>query len=242
MHSESRAPQSWRAVFLLGAVVLVVFEFALFSRVGTTPFTILGSDTYTIQPVHDVELRIDHSFLMRGEGLNAVAIELNAGGVTDAKVDWILWRGHRDEKDRMTMAFKSTQTVRLHRGRQWVRLEVPRDTSSHDRWYTIELHLPGTGPADRTVGVMASSDNPARGGVLWVDDARQHGSLHLRVEREGRGLARRLETEIDPHLPSALANPFAQLAFVIVLHGALLATGIALIDDVWSAVRSQNKP
>lgn len=237
MSSESVAPRSWRLAFA-GVSALVVVEILLLVTVDTTPFTIRGHDTQTVHATHDAGLTIEHSFLMRGEGLRAVAVELNAGSVMDTTIEWTLWRGHKDRPASLTPAARMTESVRLHRGRQWVRLPVTRDASSHDRWYTIEMRLPGSAPPhqqDRRVGVMASRDNPARGGVLWIDGNRQPGSLHLRAERRGRSLQRRFAAEVEPNLPAVLRNPLAQVAIAILFHWAVFVTGLALVDDVWAA-------
>jgi len=228
---------SWRLAFWGVSAVLLGIELVVLSRAGSTPFVTQGRENVVVRSTNDNPLTIAHSFLMRGAGLNGVVIELDALVLTDARIEWTLWRGHRDEPESMTRAFESSQSVRVHRGRQSVRLSFTRDASSHERWYTLEIRLPGEpgAPDERNVGVVVSRDNPLRGGVLWVDDVRQPGSLRLRAEREGRPLLRQFETEVVPHLPAPLRNPWAQAGLALLFHWALLMTALSLVGEAQGA-------
>ena len=75
-------------------------------------------------------------------------------------------------------------------------------------WYTFEVQLLEAdnvavrpGASARRVALVASSDNPERGGILWVGDTRQPGSLFIRAERQGRTPYRRFVAEVEPNLP-----------------------------------------
>ncbi len=231
--AASWARPSWRLAFWGVSAALLVVELLVLSRAGSSPFITQGRENVVVRSTNDNPLIVEHSFLMRGAGLKGVVIELDALVLTDAKIEWTLWRGHRDEPKNLTIAFQSSETIRLHRGRQSVRLSFTRDASSHERWYTLEVRLPGEpgAPDERNVGVVVSRDNPMRGGVLWVDDVRQPGSLRLRAERQVRPLLRQFETEVVPHLPAPLRNPWAQAGLALLFHWALLMTGLALVSE-----------
>ena len=231
------ARRSWRLVFWAAIAALLVIEFLVVSRAGSAPFITRGRENVVVRSTNDNPLTVAHSFLMRGAGLNGVVIELDALVVTDAVIDWTLWRGHRDKPGTLTRAFQSRDVVRLHRGRQSIRLPFTRDASSHDRWYTLEIRLPGEpgAPDERNVGVVVSRDNPMRGGVLWVDAVRQPGSLRLRAERQARPLLRQFEAEVAPNLPAPLRNPWAQAGLAVLFHWALIMIALALVSEAMEA-------
>ena len=114
----------------------------------------------------------------------------------------------------------------------------PRNTaSSREHWYTIEVRLltvngvvvgPG---APQPVTLVASSDNPDRGGTLWVGSALKNGSLLMRAGRQGRTLQKRFEAEAEPHLPPLLRNGAAQWAIAIAFHAAVVTLAFAFIGD-----------
>jgi len=111
---------------------------------------------------------------------------------------------------------------------------VVRDGSSHNRWYTLELVLADVDPGPSSdlppaVSVVASHDNPDRGGVLWVANQRQGGSLVMRANWQGKSLFRRYQTEVEPQLPSALQTPLARWLLVLALHWAVLFLAYTLV-------------
>jgi len=244
MTADTPVRRAWRPAFWSAIAALVVIEILVVSRAGSAPFVTQGRENVVVRSTNDNPLIVEHSFLMRGAGLNGVVIELDALVLTDATIEWTLWRGHRDERETMTRAFQSSEVVRLHRGRQSIRLPFTRDASSHDRWYTLEIRLPGEpgAPDERNVGVVVSRDNPMRGGVLWVDAVRQPGSLRLRAERQGRPLLRQFEAEVVPNLPVPLRNPWAQAGLAILFHWALIMTALALVSDAQAASEPRRQP
>jgi hypothetical protein len=126
-------------------------------------------------------------------------------------------------------------SIDVKRGRQWISLAVPRDGGSHDRWFSIELQLLDAvagdgGPAPR-VALIATHDNPDRGGVLFVDEVRKPGSLYLRTERRGRTLYDRVLAEAVPNLPSLLRLPAIQLLIAAALHWAFFLFAYTLIRE-----------
>ena len=71
------------------------------------------------------------------------------------------------------------------------------------------------------MAIVASHDNPDRGGVLWVNGIRQPGSLMLRADRRGRTLYRRL-LAAAVNLPTPLRIPAVQWTLAAACHAALI--------------------
>jgi hypothetical protein len=224
----------------LAAEIYVVFV----DRGGD--FRIEGRDLFDISEFGSGQ-PVRHAFLMRGDGLNAVRLRFSSQIRSGVTVQWTLWRGHPDQPQDMTVAFEGTDQFELRPGRQWETLAFTRDASSRDRWYTIEARLlevdhapvkPGLNA--RPVALVASRDNPLRGGVLWIGDARQPGSLYMRAERQGRTLYRRFAAEAEPHLPPALKIPAIQWAIALSIHAALAILAFAIIGDATEQRRSSS--
>jgi len=131
----------------------------------------------------------------------------------------------------MSPAFEGVASFDLRPGRQWETITFTRDGSSKDRWYTIQLRLldPQPPPSPQ-VSIVASRDNPDRGGVLFVNDLRQPGSLNLRAERRGRTLYRRFLAEAAPNLPAMLQVPAVQWAIALVFHWALIVFAYTVLS------------
>lgn len=216
------------AVICTGLLALEAY-LVFYDRVDT--FRIEGKRSYEVAEF-STGATVSQAFLMRGDGLESVSVLFSSREAASVKVEWTLWRGFPDQPADMTLAFEAVRDVQLRPGRQWHSLELPRDGSSRDRWYTIRLHLldPRAVPPAQ-VSVIASHDNPDRGGVLWIDDVRQPGSLLLRTHRRGRTAYRQFEVGAEPHLPAALRNPVAQWAIVVVVHWALLVFAYALLRE-----------
>jgi hypothetical protein len=172
------------------------------------------------------------AFLMQGAGLHQVRVVVSSPRRERLPLDWSLWRGTPDEPSTFTTAFQSRQELPLSAGRQWITLSFPRDGNSNDRWYTIEIKSVDPA-ASAGVAIHASDDNPERGGVLWVNNVRQPGSLRIRADRLGRTLFRRFEIEGLPHLPAIFANPVFQWLVVIAVHWAFAVVIWTLVKDGW---------
>ncbi len=219
------------AAFAAGCLLVLLFEgFAVFvERDGV--FSINGNDAYEVTELgHGATL--SHAFYMRGDGLRAVAVRLSARAPAAVTVKWTIWRGTLDVPKNMTLAAEGIERIDLVAGRRWQAFPVTRDMSSHNRWYTIQLQLVEALPdPSAAVGITASRDNPERGGVFWVNDVRQTGSLTLRAERQGRTLHRRFLIEAAPNLPRALQLPVVQWTIFAAFHWAMIVFAYAVLRE-----------
>lgn len=206
---------------------------------GYDALLIEGREQYLVEDF-DAGATVTHAFLMRGDGLNGVSVRFNSTAPAAVRVQWTLRRGHPDVPQDVRPAYEAVQLFDLRAGSQWKSLEFTRDASSRDRWYHIELRLMDVDAARAAgkplvVSLVASKDNPERGGVLWVKGARQPGSLVLRAERRGRTPYRRFLAEAEPHLPGLLRNGTVQWLVVIAFHWALVVFA-------WAAFREAKQP
>lgn len=220
-----------QVAFALVCVAALAAEAYVLFGDRVSVFSIEGEKVYDVTSFAAGE-SVSHAFLMRGEGLQAVSVLLDSTAATAVTVRWTLWRGYPDLPKEMTRAFEGVESLDLRPGRQWTQFNFTRDGSSKDRWYTIQVRLidPRPAPAPQ-VSIVASSDNPDRGGVLFVNDVRQPGSLYVRAERRGRTLYRRFLVEAAPHLPATLRTPVVQWAVAILVHWALMVFAYAVLAD-----------
>ncbi len=236
----SRVTWSRAAVALFIAVCLGAEIYLVFMN-GNSQFRIEGTEVYELAEFGSGR-SVSHAFTMRGDGLRAVSLYFSSATRSVVTVHWTVWRGFRDQPQEMTRAFEGTSQLELRPGRQWKSLPFTRDGSSRDRWYTFEVRLLDVdnvpvrpGGSARQVALVASRDNPERGGVLWIDDVRQPGSLYIRAERQGRSPYRRFVAEIQPTLPFALRFPVVQWAIAITFHWAIFVLALAVIRDATPA-------
>lgn len=221
-----------RAMFGFVCVVSILFEVHVLFVDRDDTFAIEGAQRYDITEFSDGR-SVSQAFLMRGEGIRAVSVRLNSNVPASARLRWTLWRGFADEPP-MMRAFEEESSLTVRPGGQWVTFNITRDGSSHNRWYTIQLQLldaARAGPAPAAaprVTLVASQDNPERGGVLWVNDVRQPGSLLMRADRRGRTLYRRFLTEAAPNLPAPFRSAPVQWLIVGVYHWAFLTFAFAV--------------
>lgn len=220
-----------QVVFALLCVAAVAGEAYVLFGDRDSVFSIEGEKAYNVAAFAAGQ-SVSHAFLMRGEGLQAVSVRLDSTAAASVRVQWTLWRGHPDLPNEMTRAFEGVESLDLRPGRQWTTFGVTRDGSSKDRWYTIQVRLldPRPAPAPQ-VSIVASADNPDRGGVLFVNEVRQPGSLYLRAERRGRTVYRRFLAEAAPNLPAMLRIPVVQWAIAIAFHWALMVFAYAVVAD-----------
>lgn len=239
MKYGSHRSLSFLTVFaIVCAAVLSVECYLVFVR-QVSSFTIEGNQRYELTDFSAGAV-VSHAFLMRGDGMQAVSIRLSSSGVTTARVQWTLWRGFPDQPDEMARAFEGVEEFGLRPGRQWKTIPFTRDGSSKDRWYTLQLRLLDPRQSSTPqVSIVASHDNPDRGGILFVNDVRQPGSLNLRAERRGRTLYRRFLAEVAPNLPATLREPPVQWALVIAIHWALIMFAHAVLSDARNAAARQ---
>ncbi len=193
-----------------------------------------GEQSYEIHESADGAL-VTHAFLMRGDGLHAVQVRLHSDMPAAARIKWTLWTG-TPEVGNMPRAFEGTELLSLRPGRQWQSLALVRNGTSNNRWYTLDirvLDVEAVGHPERrpVVSLVASRDNPDRGGVLWVNGVRQPGSLFLRADRQGRTPYRRFLIEAAPNLPVVFQVRLVQWLIFIGLHAAFLTFAWAIVMD-----------
>jgi len=193
-----------------------------------------GTQPYEITASSDGAL-VTHAFLMRGDGLHALQIRWHSDMRAAARIKWTLWSG-TPEIGNMPRAFEGTELLSLRPGRQWKPLQFVRSGTSNNLWYTLDirvLDVEAVGHPERrpAVSLVASRDNPDRGGVLWVNGVRQSGSLFLRAERQGRTPYRRFLVEAAPNLPAMLQIRVVQWLLFIGLHAAFLIFAWAMVTD-----------
>ena len=192
-------------------------------------FSIRGRDTYEIGEFSDGAV-VSQAFLMRGNGLNNVRVQLSSDRAGDATLGWRLWSGFRDQPQSFAVAFEGEQPVELRPGPQWVSFEFPRNGSSNDQWFTIEFWRKPQADAPRLT-VTASHDNPQRGGALWLNDEHKTGSLVFSAGWSGRTPYRRFMLEAAPHLPIIFRREPVQWLIVVAIHWAAVVFVMAALKD-----------
>lgn len=174
------------------------------------------------QPTTDAKLTIMES------GPPDVRLEADRTWVTHPVI-----RGGISEK--LSVMEEGTRELHLEAGRTWATFPVTRDGSSHDRWYAFEAQLVDVPPSEvreRTqVALVATHDNPDRGGSLWVADRNRPGSLVLRADRLDRTLYQRFVAEAEPNLPGWLRWPAVQWIIGLALHAAVAVHAYALLIE-----------
>jgi len=219
------------AVFtVVCAAALLIECYLIFIQQGSS-FRIEGDRRYDITDFATGAV-VSHAFLMRGDGMQAVSIRLSSSGATVARVQWTLWRGFPEQPKEMARAFEGVEAFDLRPGRQWKTITFTRDGSSKDRWYTLQLRLldPEPPPSPQ-VSIVASHDNPDRGGLLFVNELPKPGSLNLRAERRGRTLYRRFLAEAAPNLQAKLRAPAVQWVIAAAFHWALIVFAFAVFSE-----------
>lgn len=229
--TRGRSLRRLQVVFALACAATLAVEAYVVFVDRDSVFRIEGEKLYLVDEFATGQ-SVSHAFLMRGEGLQAMSVRLHSTAATTARVQWTLWRGYPDQPKDMARAFEGTEAFDLRPGRQWKTISFTRDGSSKDRWYTLQLRLlePQPPPSPQ-VSIVASHDNPDRGGILFVNDLRKPGSLNLRAERRGRTLYRRFLAEAAPNLPTILRAPAMQWVMVIVFHWALIVFAFTVLSE-----------
>jgi hypothetical protein len=228
--TESRRVRHVVMVAVVVAAVLAAEAYSILADRADT-FSIEGKRVYEIPEFASGGV-VSHAFLMQGDGLHSVRIRLSSQTATDATLQWTLWRGFYDAPQDMSKSFEGVEALKLRGGAEWKTLEFPRDGSSHNRWYTLDIRLANPNPLPSPqVFVVASHDNPDRGGVLWVNTVRQPGSLFLRADRRGRTLYREFRASVAPNLPAPLRIPAVQLTLAAAFHWALFMFAYAYLTE-----------
>lgn len=227
-----------RAMFALGCAAAIAVEgYVLFFDRDHT-FSIQGRKTYLVSELGDGS-PVAHAFLMRGNGLRAIRVQFSSSAPATARLRWRL-RRQQDPLEALSIEALSivdegTRELRLDAGRTWATFPVTRDGSSHDRWYAFEAQLvdpPSADVRDRVrIALLATRDNPDRGGSLFVAGVNQPGSLVLRADRVGRTLYQRFVAEAEPNLPRWLRWPAVQWLIGLALQAAVAVYAYALLID-----------
>lgn len=230
---------TFRSVLLvLIYVILVVSEGIALFAARTVRFSIEGTMPYAIDAFGDRAM-VEHEFLMAGDGLNAVSVRLAAARPMSFRVLTTLSSVEPSAPDRRAALYRWVSDVTLKHAITWKRFDFPPLTASNDRYYSFRIQLvdgtlsddPGTPrPIDPLpVAIMASHDNPPRGGALWISGIRQTGSLYLRAHTPGETAYERFRLSMEPRLPPLLRHFGAQVLIVLVYQWALLAFADALL-------------
>lgn len=225
-----KSSRAWMFVLTIGCLALVGAEAYLLLGKKHGAFRIHGRTPDRIEQFAD-GTPVSHAFLMLGNGLISIDTTLISNATVTARVQWTVYRGSVDAPP-MTVAATGQSSLTLL-GEHPATLTIPltRDGSSNDRWYTVELRLEAP-LADESrrpeVAVMASDDNPDRGGVLWVGTRRHPGSMRMQANWESTTVYRRFVTEGVPNLPPLLRSPVIQALLVMVLHLAFAGFVVSL--------------
>lgn len=222
-----------RLFFGLAAATIIGIEAYVILIARDGRFEIKGEQHYEIAEF-STGSTVTHAFLMRGDGLHSISVHLETTAPSSVRVRWTLWHGYLEAfRQEMPRAFEGETTASIMPGGRWVTWDVTRDGSSDNRWYTLDVQLlsavaAGPGPEPQ-VSVVATRDNPERGGILFVNGVRQPGSLWLRADRRGRTIYRRFVAEAEPNLPAVLRIEAVQWLLVVVLHWAFFTFAYALL-------------
>ena len=217
------------AVVLLGLETYILF----FDRDGA--FTIEGKNNYEISEFTNGAV-VSHAFLMDRDGLHSVQVRLNSNVPAAVTIQWVLWTGAPETPAQMARAFDGVTSFDVPAGASWQSIQFSRHGSSNNRWFTIELRVLNVAAASNaggapSISLSASRDNPRRGGALWVNGARQPGSLSLRAAFTGRTLYRRFQIEATPHMPRLLQLPLVQWTAFVLLNCAFLVFAYSVMMD-----------
>jgi hypothetical protein len=183
-----------------------------------------------------------HAFQMETDKLNAVAVRIVASEPSSLRVLCKLFRlpigepGAEDDPTRYAPLYQWTATMKVAAGDHWQRIAFSGVDDSYRRWYRFEIRLldavseraRGHHESVRpNVSIMASEDNPLRGGKLWIDGVRQPGSLFIIAE--GPTPYERFRLHVEPGLPNALRNRAVQAVVVAVYLWALVTLLYAVV-------------
>ena len=195
---------------------------------------------------------VEHGFLMAGDGLKAVSVRFEAERPTSMLVSCVLSLGDDANPEARAEIYRWTQTVEARSGGNWKRFDFPSVGASNNRYYKFKIRLLDAWPAgpierarphDRPpIAIVASTDNPPRGGALWIDEVRQPGSLYLRAHNEGDTRYGRFRLETEPKLPALLRRRSIQIALALAYHVALLTFAYVTLFGAHDTRRRRLEP
>ena len=189
---------------------------------------------------------VTHAFLMNGDGLRAVDVRIASDQSASVHVFCKLMRlydtaaGADANPNLYTQIYAWSGAFSLRAGDQWHRIEFPSVGASNDRWYAFQIRVIDVVPkrgwshrrdAEPAVSIIASEDNPRRGGKLWIGDVRQPGALFIRAS--GGTTYQRYRAGAAPGLPAVLWR--RSIALAAVFLGIALYVGISR-SDTWRLI------
>ena len=184
---------------------------------------------------------VTHAFLMHADVLDAVSVRLIADGPASLHVACRLLRlydtaaGAEGDRNAYSEIYRWVEVWSIRAGDRWRRIEFPAVAASNNQWYAFEIRaidVPPALPAQEVrgarpaVSLLASQDNPYRGGKLWINGVHQPGSLSIRAHAGTMYQQFRLA---ESRLPNVLRNRAVQGTGVLVYHCVFLAVAYGLV-------------
>ena len=185
---------------------------------------------------------VSAAFLMKGNGLHAIDVQLSADRMVTLEVICELRR-----TDFATPAlprapiYKWTTTIDRVSHTEWRRIEFPRLEKSDNQayWFRVQLLNASKERSRPRIGISASEDNPARGGILWIGDTRHTGSLYMKAHGGGETRYERLGLKLDGRIPPSV-SPKAHLTSITSIRrktaeiGLLVRFAVARKRALWA--------
>ncbi len=222
----------------LRQMLLVCVSIVLVGGEGYELFVVrtvsLRTEGETPIPINEFRdgVAVEHGFSMVGDGLRAVSVRFSTERPVSIHVLCELTEALEDKPGARAEIYHWTSSIDLSSGMTWTRFDFPPIGRSSDRYYKFQIRLLDvrlTGEAEPKksgerppIAIMASTDNPPRGGALWIDGVRQSGSLYIRAHGAGETAYERFWLDAKTTLPAPLQNRVLQIAVALVYHWALL--------------------
>lgn len=237
-------PRASRVLFLCICAALVGYEGYRFS--GTTtpdaPTVLIQGEQPILMPQFGDGAQLTQAFGMTADGLRAVSVQLTSDRNTTLQVSCELQQTFEDLPGKFAEIYSWTTTLHDVSGTQWRRFDFPPVAASAGRFYAFRMRVLESEPLQRKgtvlpaaerphVAIAGFSDNVRRGGILWVADSRQVGSLYFQAHGDGETAYERFRMNVEPRLPRPLRNQATQLVLVLMLHWALLTTCHAMLFE-----------
>jgi hypothetical protein len=232
---------SWASRLLFACICAALFGYEVYRFYDTTvshaPTVLIQGEQPIPMPEFGDGAELTQAFGMTGDGLKGVSVQLFSDQPTTLDVLCELQQRFEDMPAAYAEIYRWTTTLRDVSGTQWRRFDFPPLAASAGRFYAFRIrvldsepHRKGAAAAGRPhVAIAAFSDNVRRGGILWVDGARQTGSLYFQAHGDGETAFARFRLNVEPQLPWPLRNQAIQLVLVLILHWALLTSCHAML-------------
>jgi hypothetical protein len=225
-------------VFACACIVLIAYEgYLVFLK---RPMLRIEGDRPVRIEAFDHGTTASHAFQMNDDGLYAVSMRFIADRPVSVHVLCRLLRlpdagaPMADNPNLFAAIYRWTDTLDLEAGDHWQRIGFHSVGESRGQWYAFEIRLldssqnrPEGQNARAAVSLLASEDNPPRGGKLWIDGVRQPGSLFLRAH--GGTKYEQFLLHDEPKLPPVLRNRIVQAALVLIYHWALFTFAFSTV-------------